>query len=496
MLKMETHNNGKRSHFENDRKKIRTAEDLELERLEKLVFGDGSSILDNIVTVERVLGSDHEMPSPDSGIDVPYSSSENATQEQKPAWEDADDNIVIKEALQTRGRVNMGMPVKVTEKYHTVLKRKFEVKVGTPEWARLDRKRRKHNRDNASEEDDNSLLKRCGNFLKKKTGILGKDIINIRQLHDLNKMRRKEGLYVNAAEFHPESTVALVAGSSSIASIYQVNGTSNPVLQSIRFENFPIHCAKFSQDGCQFIVGSKWSHFYTYDMMEGRSVRIPSNQITEQTHMKKFEVSPDGRVIAVCGRYGNIHILNARTKEWITSLKMNGEVTAICFRNDGSQLYSHGDGGEVYIWDMNTRSCIHHFVDDGCLCGTSIAVAPNDQLLACGSKSGVVNLYDASTVSLKATPEPLKILLNLTTSCTSLKFNPTSDILAMGSAEKVNAVRLVHFPSMNVFSNWPKLDSTLGKVQCMEFSPSSGYIAFGNNQSSAQLYRLPHFGNY
>lgn len=57
---------------------------------------------------------------------------------------------------------------------------------------------------------------------------------------------------------------------------------------------------------------------------------------------QKFEVSPDGRVIAICGRYGNIHILNAHTKEWITSLKMNGEVTAICFSNDGSQLYSHG----------------------------------------------------------------------------------------------------------------------------------------------------------
>lgn len=92
---------------------------------------------------------------------------------------------------------------------------------------------------------------------------------------------------------------------------------------------------------------------------------------------------------------------------------------------------------------MNIRSCVHHFVDDGCLYGTSIAAAPNGQLLACGSNSGVVNLYDISTVAFKSTPQPLKILLNLTTSCTSLKFNPTSEILAMGSAKKPNAVRLV-----------------------------------------------------
>ena len=42
---------------------------------------------------------------------------------------------------------------------------------------------------------------------------------------------------------------------------------------------------------------------------------------------------------------------------------------------------------------------------------------------------------------------------------------------------------------MTVFSNWPKQDSTLGKVQHVTFSPGSGFTAFSNNQSSAQLYR-------
>lgn len=498
---MESNKIRKRKHSGN-KKGRKSAEDAELQRLEKLVLGDGSNILDNIVTVEHVLGNDQQIPSPDSGIDMPYNSDEGVTQARKPAWEDADDdNIVVKDALQAQGHENMGLPGKATEKYHIVLKRKFEMKMGNPEWARLDCKRRKHNTDNESddneEDNEDNVLKHCGNFLERKSTTLVKGVIQIKKLQDLNKNSRKEGHYIKAVEFHPASTVALVAGNSGIASIFQVDGTSNPVLQSVKFEKFPIHCAKFSQDGCQFIVGSQWSHFYVYDMMEGRSVRVPSNQITEKTHMKKFEVSPDGRVIAVCGKYGNIHILHARTKEWITSLKMNGEVTAICFSNDGSLLYSHGDGGEVYIWDMNTRSCMHRFVDDGCLYGTSIAVAPSGQLLACGSKSGVVNLYDASTVSLKSTPQPLKILLNLTTPCTSLKFNPTSEILAMGSEEKENAVRLVHFPSMTVFSNFPSLrHSPVGHVQNMAFSPSSGYIAFGNRQTSAQLYRLKHFGNY
>jgi hypothetical protein len=34
--------------------------------------------------------------------------------------------------------------------------------------------------------------------------------------------------------------------------------------------------------------------------------------------------------------------MSARSKEWITSLKMNGEVHALTFNIDGTRLYSHG----------------------------------------------------------------------------------------------------------------------------------------------------------
>lgn len=57
---------------------------------------------------------------------------------------------------------------------------------------------------------------------------------------------------------------------------------------------------------------------------------------------QKFEVSPDGKHIAVCGKHGNIHLLNARTKEWITDLKMNSLVADLTFNSDGSRMYSYG----------------------------------------------------------------------------------------------------------------------------------------------------------
>ena len=42
-----------------------------------------------------------------------------------------------------------------------------------------------------------------------------------------------------------------------------------------------------------------------------------------------------------------------------------------------------GDG-EVYVWDMNTRSCVHKFTDDGCLTSTALSVSKDGQYVACG----------------------------------------------------------------------------------------------------------------
>ena len=64
--------------------------------------------------------------------------------------------------------------------------------------------------------------------------------------------------------------------------------------------------------------------------------------------------------------------------------------------------------GEVYVWDVNSRTCVHKFVDDGCILGTSIAISPTQQYLACGSSSGVVNVYGTSQLENTSLPKPEK----------------------------------------------------------------------------------------
>lgn len=150
----------------------------------------------------------------------------------------------------------------------------------------------------------------------------------------------------------------------------------------------------------------------------------------------------------------------------------------------------------MYIWDLNSRVCIHRAVDDGCLSCESIAMSPSGQFLATGSKEGVVNLYDTKKVLENHVPVPLKIVLNLVTSVTSLKFNSYSEILAMSSNKKHNAFKMLHLPSFTVFSNFPTFQTNMMMPETIDFSPGSGYLSVSNRSNSAFLYRLKHYGNY
>jgi len=100
------------------------------------------------------------------------------------------------------------------------------------------------------------------------------------------------------------------------------------------------HGAKFSTNGEEFVVGSQHhGHFFVYDMMAGKIVKIPWHKKSAEHNTQKFEVSPDGKLIAVVGRFGNIFLISARTKELINTLKMNDECHSVAFSRSGDKHY-------------------------------------------------------------------------------------------------------------------------------------------------------------
>lgn len=102
---------------------------------------------------------------------------------------------------------------------------------------------------------------------------------------------------------------------------------------------------------------------------------------------------------------------------------------------------------------MRNRVCCAKYTDVSLQFNTQIASSENN--VALGMTSGIVSVYNNFINDHHETPTtkqvtPLKSLQNLVTSVTSLTFNSTSEILAMGSSEKANAIKLVRHLIMAV----------------------------------------------
>ncbi|XP_068983339.1 U3 small nucleolar RNA-associated protein 18 homolog [Bombus flavifrons] len=456
-------------------------------RLERIVLGNPTDIINDLSNDEDVVESNinendisiNDNDNVSNDLIVQTDISEEHTE---VAWIDEDD------VQYTRPRHKLADNM-LQESRKDYLCNKYKQIVGNPKWAKIE----KINKE--SDDLDNEILKHSCHLEKPKVKNLPKSIIDIKALTPINKETHTEGPIVSSVEFHPSSTVALVAGTSGILSLFQVDGIENNKLHTMQYKKFPISAAKFLRDGTEVLIGSQYyAHCHSYNLISGKTYRmlLPHGL----TNMQKYEVSPDGKLLAVCGRAGEIFLLTSSSKELISMLKMNARCRALAFTPDSNTLITHGDSNEMYIWDLNSRVCIHRAIDDGCLSCASIAMSPNSQFLATGSKEGVVNLYDTKTVLQNRNPVPLKVVLNFVTSITSLKFNAYSEILAMASDKKHNAFRMMHLPSFTVFSNFPTFQTNLSIPEAIDFSPGSGYIAISNKSFSAFLYRLKHYGNY
>ena len=152
--------------------------------------------------------------------------------------------------------------------------------MGQPEWARgppKPKKRKNRGGDSdsdSSDEEESSLLQRTGSLLKASTDRLPGGFLDLKRMKDANSSKRAEAV-VRAVEFHPSSNVVLVAGYHKTLDLFQVDGQTNPKLQSIHIQKFPISHAHFTRDGREVVMTGRKKRFFVYDMMAGKVTSIP-----------------------------------------------------------------------------------------------------------------------------------------------------------------------------------------------------------------------------
>jgi U3 small nucleolar RNA-associated protein 18 len=286
----------------------------------------------------------------------------------------------------------------------------------------------------------------------------------------------------------------VVSGKFGIASIFSVDGQDNNKLHTVGMKDFTISCCRISQNGEELIFGGPKRHYFVYDLLSGRSnsQRLPSNV----TNLKLFELSPCGKWMAVAGRFGEVHLFNAFSKELIHTMKQENQCTALSFsQKDSNYLFSHSDSGEVSIFDIRVEKICHRWTDEGCINGSSISVSANDQFIATGSQQGVVNLYDRTKVFESRFPKPEKAIMNLNTEITNTVFHPSNEMLAISSGQVFDAIRMIQLPKITAYQNFPlQAKNKMGYPRVVRFSPGGGYMAIAGTK--ALLYRLKSYNTY
>ncbi|XP_044153534.1 U3 small nucleolar RNA-associated protein 18 homolog [Bufo gargarizans] len=469
--------------------------------LEDLVFGGEDEFVDRLLS--------HSKVNFDPSSDLLESDSDNETEKdiaipaKKPAWVDEDDegDESIEMTHRYRKDVMKSKAEKMLkkDKLQIRLQQEFQKAMGgVPSWASRDPKKRRSQEDDDEEEDDeDNLLSKTGNLLAKST-YLPNGILQIKRCLNANSERHSKAP-LTTVQFHPLAQVVMTAGLDRSVSLFQVDGKLNPKIQSIYLEKFSVFKARFTADGEQVIAtGISHRMFYVYDMMGGNIIPVTNVRGLGEKTIKKFEVSPDGSFLLLHGSSGYLHLLSMKSKELIGSMKMNAGSVKSVFSPDSSKIFSASEEGDVYIWDVNSRRCLNRFVDDGSLFGTSLAVSRDSRYVSCGSKSGVVNIYNYGDCLQSSNPKPVKSIMNLVTSTSSQVFNPCTEILAVASHAADDAVKLVHIPSFTVFSNFPvqSKKNTIHLARAMDFSPHSGFFSIANNKGQALLYRLKHYSDF
>ncbi|XP_050960210.1 U3 small nucleolar RNA-associated protein 18 homolog isoform X2 [Labeo rohita] len=474
-------------------------EDASVRLLEELVFGAEEQLTERLEQDSSVLLEDDD--------DGSVCSEDGDSESRRPAvrsaaWEDEDDEL--DEEIDMTHRFRRDFKKSETENKMTKqrlqqrLKEQFQKAMGgTPSWAEATTKKRQKKGHEAEDEDESEeLLRRTGNFVGSSES-LPKGIIKIKKcLNANNECPGSDQL--TSVQFHPSAQIVMTAGLDHSISLFQVDGKSNPKIQTIHLENYPVNKASFSADGEHIVAtGMRNKLFYIYDMMEGKVLPVSSVRGLNEQKVSDFQVSPDGKYLLLSGYAGYLHLMTTKTREVIRSMKMNGSVCAAAFTADSSKIFANSQEGEVFIWDVQSSKCLKKFADDGCVQGTSLALSRDGQYLACGSQSGVVNIYSQNDCLHKLEPRPLKAVMNLVTAATSLCFNNTSEILAIGSKADDEASRLVHLPSFTVFSNFPQFQKkTIFRTRCLDFSPRSGFYSVANNKGNALLFRLLHYSDF
>uniref|UniRef100_A0A1I7SYX8 U3 small nucleolar RNA-associated protein 18 homolog n=1 Tax=Caenorhabditis tropicalis TaxID=1561998 RepID=A0A1I7SYX8_9PELO len=362
---------------------------------------------------------------------------------------------------------------------------------GTPKWAVA----------SAEDEEEGSLLKTAAGYLAKDVN-LPKTTIHTTLLKDFNIGHRfTRG--ITSVKFHKTRPVLIVADQGGNIQLFKVSREvkKDRFLQSASFSKFPIDSMEIAGQGHSVICSSSRQEYLMQYNMETREVTQlkPPNSVPKQG-IRLFAISHDSQFLAIAGHNSHVYVLHSTSMEHITTISLPANASCIkFFPTHNSELWIICETGKVVIANIGlsgNKTTQHTFTDDGAVHGTTLAISHHGDYFATGADTGFVNVYSGHSCRESETPRPLFNVSNLVTSVSSVAFNSDAQLMAICSNIKENQLRLVHVASQTTFKNFPERNRQVTKARCVDFSPSGGYMAVGNDDGRLHVFNIHHFADY
>lgn len=191
--------------------------------------------------------------------------------------------------------------------------------------------------------------------------------------------------------------------------------------------------------------------------------------------------SPDGRLLAVTGERGVVHVCDTNGTRLSTGLVHSNLVTSLSFSPDGEWLATSTMRGQVTIWEWRTAKVVRALKTptfDGIYFG-DVAFSPTGRKLAIGQSNGRLWLMNAETGegpwAVAGHGEPIS----------ALAFSPDGSLLASGSGYSESTIKVWNaetgeaVASLGGHSSW---------ISALAFSPDGERLASASAEQTVRLW--------
>jgi len=363
--------------------------------------------------------------------------------------------------------------------YEVRLRKAFEKFHPRPSWASLALRKaattsNRETSEGSGREALSDLLSRDTGLVARVTkrgkqrGKLPEGRFEVERLRNANESQGRATLSsIETLSFHPTTRahVLMTTTKDRRLRLFQVDGNTNPLLETLHVPDLPLQSALFHPSGSSILLSGPRPFFYSHDLESGKTIKSTpwrgfgsSAQGVEEKDLSNVCFQKAGgeqnrSLLAIGGRRGAIHLL-----EWgsvggsgggslIGSLHMNAPLAGLTWDPSRSNsLVSLSTQGTVHSWDIRNMKCEMQKNDVSLFNPKGIKGSPRGDSWAIGSEDGIVNMYGGEVMEANREGSAMKShksIKNVTLASSTLQYNHSGEVLAVASDKKKDMLKFV-----------------------------------------------------